>query len=661
MEQANSIESYLRIVERFCEYKEFYYRGQLEKYQTILPSVARDEGYIENESSIFQEAVRLRADEFSSLHSPLQKLSKLQHYGIPTRLVDVTVDPLTALYFAVEDISDCSDGNVLFYLCKGHDFNSDHAKLLSVVATLSNHEIYYILSEYRKLFGKDIDEDTALFYIAEPIFIKQCKELKELNTRLFSQHGTFLICGNFIVDKRVTNKFKSLDTITPNTIIRIPYEYKRSILDELDKEYGINKTKIYPELPSVADYIKIKYRKDNFTPTGKYSILEMKDSSTSVAHRLSIVIVLNEQLRIDQVKTICVNIMDTHKLSQDVIWIYVAKTGEDYIVSNWVLRGQWISPNLDMKYQPYTLKEHSGKDFYWDSDNSYSTLSDFYNKYVFDTDIHLFVYYQSVWDEFKPIYNQLIQCSNKNNYNAFSDLIIQNENEIQRLYFLVGELGRSRNKEYDDFLSNYELSINAVDDLRLWRKRDDISADVRKHQYISCLNRANKYVELIDNDVHKWRIKIGIREEDFTNINIEDRPRPNFSYNQTLPINPNAINVFFKTDILILSDKRFKVYGTTNLFDFARLMLTVEQNRLIMGQDQADVNDGKFSFGIFGMAGIGYNPGTYQAEISLAIPSVQSKEFVKLAGIEYENMCGDYIDRTGVGPTANYKFEFTIN
>ena len=258
MEQANSVERYLELIGRYNEYNEIYYRGQLEKYTKIPPTIARDEGYLLNESSIYHESVKMKADEFLPLLSPLQKLSKLQHYGIPTRLVDVTVDPLIALYFAVENVDDPSNGNVLLYINNGFNWDSDHARLLSLLATLPDYNVDIVVAEYKKAFKAEIASDIALAYIEEPIFIKYCDELKELNPRLYNQHGTFFICGNDIVDGTIAANLKSLDTLKANMIIRIPYEYKKFIKDELDEKYGINNVAIYPELPSVACVCQFK-------------------------------------------------------------------------------------------------------------------------------------------------------------------------------------------------------------------------------------------------------------------------------------------------------------------------------------------------------------------------------------------------------------------
>ncbi|WP_058304293.1 FRG domain-containing protein [Gorillibacterium timonense] len=660
MEQANSIDRYLKLLERYNGYTEMFYRGQLERYPSIPPSIARDEGYLSNESLIFHESVKMKADEFTPLLFPLQKLSKLQHYGIPTRLVDVTVDPLIALYFAVENVDDPSDGNVHLYLNAGHGFDSNHARLLSLLATLPDHNIDHVVTEYKNVFGDAITIDIALTYIKEPIFIKHCDELKELNPRLYNQHGAFLICGNETVDKTITNNLKSLDTLKPNMTIRIPYEYKRLIKYEIDERYGINNVSIYPELPSVADYIKRKYKKENFSPDGKYNIVHTKILSHGFVRRISVIIVLNAQLRIDQIRTVAVDVMNVYKENQDVVWVYVAKTGEDYIVSNWVLRCQWISSKLDERYRPFTLKEADGRGYYWESGNSYSTLSDYYNEFVFDSDKNLFVYHQKVWDEFTPIYNLLTQSYKTGDIKAFIDEVIQQQRQISKLYMLLQDFGHSKNKEFDDFLYNYDHAVSAIDDLHLWLENDKVNERASQYQYESCLKQAKKFADTINEKASLWKNQIGVSDEDFASIDVYNRPKHVYQYTQTIPLNPNALHVDFNVHVSVLADKRFKISGTTNLFNAANIMLSVRQNSRLLGQDTSDVSDGQFSFAVFSNEGLGYAPGAYQANISLSVPDIQSIEFVRLAGIEYENLCGKFVERTGIGPTVNYDFEFEI-
>ncbi|MGO4942811.1 hypothetical protein ACTQ5R_09255 [Ruoffia tabacinasalis] len=67
-----------------------------------------------------------------------------------------------------------------------------------------------------------------------------------------------------------------------------------------------------------------------------------------------------------------------------------------------------------------------------------------------------------------------------------------------------------------------------------------------------------------------------------------------------------------------------------------------------------------FDFGRLGKEGIGFDKGKYKVGITLAIPSVHKEEFVIKAGLEYENLKGKYVDRTGIGPTISYTEEFGV-
>lgn len=515
MQQVND---YLKIIERYKEYPEQYYRGQLEKYVTMPSSIARDQGYSLNESAIYYESIEMKKEEFKELNTPLERLAKLQHYGIPTRLVDVTIKPLIALYFAVEDVDDLSPGNVYLYLINGKSVNSKEANLLSLLPTLPVLNIDNIRSEYEKLFKDSLSDKEILKIVNKPVIIRYTKELQKTNPRLYSQQGTFLICGNAVVDNVITDSLISLDTITPNLIIRIPYEYKKKIKDELDLQYGINQLKIYPELPLVATYIKEKYKKINISFDGKYSIVKKEDSSHALAKRISICIVLNEMLQIQQIKEIVINIIEQYKQEQNVVWVYVARNGDAYILSNWILCGQWIDPNLKEEYQPMHLeKQEDG--FYWKYNKSYSTDEDFYQQYIFEDDKDLFVNHKKVWKKFLEIYEVLYYVYRKNSWNDFVLEIEKQKAEITTLYMKVQEFGCSHNREFDDFLREFSYFISPIDDIRFLIDNDTLLEKGKRYQISRVFGQAENKKMQIEQGLLEWEDELGITNEDYQSVN----------------------------------------------------------------------------------------------------------------------------------------------
>lgn len=659
MEQANSVKEYLKIIKKYDDYPEKYFRGQLEKYTTIPPSIARDNGYTSSESAIYNDCINMGLTNFEGLDMPLERLAKMQHYGVPTRLVDVTIDPLVALFFAVENTKDTSPGVVYLYLHCGLAPDSITAKVLSVLPTLDNLSVLNIRETVQKIFHETISDDDVVAIASNPAIIKYSVALQKSNPRLYHQKGTFLICGNEFLNGAFSKTLRSLDVFTPCAIIRVPYEYKQTVKDELDYKYKISSPILFPELPSVADYIKEKYREKEFSPKGKYHIIKVKDISHGFVKRKSIIIVLNQPLQIEEIQQVAIDAMEQYKQKNHVVWVYIANTGDDYILSNWILRGQWIDSSLDKRFQPIPLKIED-KGYFWDFAKSFSIVADYNSTYVFESDNFLYIYHEQIWQQFVPIYREIESAYLSGEWSSLKAITNTEKKHITNLFMQLQDLGRSRNKEFDEYLGLFSQCIGEADDIRFWVERSSFPDQSIIFQIRKLIDRINTLVDNINNGLLQWNETLSIKRQDYTASQICNHVKPRYSYKATLPVSKTALIVQLNITPTVLPNKTIQVSGETNLFDGAELMLTLNASTGIICSGKSIIDNGRFIFPVCSNHGKGFAPGIINGTISLSLPSTQPKKFTELAGIEYENLTGDFISRNGIGPTGIYEFSLTI-
>ncbi len=100
--EITSVNEYLEQVNKYRDDSpSLFFRGQKNQTWKIAPGVFRN-GYLEKENELIEESIRQCYHEFPENMSNFDKLTKLQHYGQATRLIDVTTNSLVALYFATE-------------------------------------------------------------------------------------------------------------------------------------------------------------------------------------------------------------------------------------------------------------------------------------------------------------------------------------------------------------------------------------------------------------------------------------------------------------------------------------------------------------------------------------------------------------------------------
>lgn len=179
----------------------------------------------------------------------LSQLLKKQHYGTKTRLCDLTINPLVALYFSIEDeTSDATEGSVYVYnKSKAISCDSTESRLLLLLATTQIATLRELQSHYEELVEK-INRDSLESIITKNYIIDYNYNFAYTNTRSYLQGGTGILYGFGVSEGTITRKGK-LDVDSLIAKIFIPANFKQIIRNYL-KKYGICKEVLYDDVHS---------------------------------------------------------------------------------------------------------------------------------------------------------------------------------------------------------------------------------------------------------------------------------------------------------------------------------------------------------------------------------------------------------------------------
>mgnify|MGYP000376317922 FL=1 len=189
-----SLADFRKKLKRFQEcYDEIYFRGEVEEFPNREPSILRDEGYLENEGCMYQEMMQMYGEQMKNAYRYIGKLALLQHNNVPTRLLDITVDPFVALYFACEQngIANDKDGYVFMYIRNGKSCNSPDVYILSLHACFPELSYKEIAEKVWQKLKVNYTEDEIQKVIHTPLFVKRSEDLSVGNARIQAQEGCF--------------------------------------------------------------------------------------------------------------------------------------------------------------------------------------------------------------------------------------------------------------------------------------------------------------------------------------------------------------------------------------------------------------------------------------------------------------------------------------
>ena len=253
--------------------KQFVYRGLCDKAYQLLPGVFRTKEDVIDGVPIKNDAYLAWAKEKDLLYafmyeasgtlaiSPddlMQWAEYAQHYGVPTRILDWSSNPLAALYFACRDRID-TDGTV--WLLHGVNYKR------FLINHIKSPNKKTIREHVREIINGTSDIEYPVLYT--PLYV---------DARMSAQSSYFMGWGSMQkplemilsddnLHMRLPKKGNGIRTYGKEQSEQLLFKFnilaecKQTLLHELDI-VGINEKTLFPGLDGIGRYVERKYRFD---------------------------------------------------------------------------------------------------------------------------------------------------------------------------------------------------------------------------------------------------------------------------------------------------------------------------------------------------------------------------------------------------------------
>jgi hypothetical protein len=248
------------------------FRGHANIAWQVVPSIFRDDmNVLGAESRLIRDLIALYPSDFDPDHTMFDRLVRMQHFGLRTRLMDVSRNPLAALYFAVEE-GDCDglDGAVVIVKVPEDRikyYDSDSVSCISNLANLTDAEKMSIESTSARTIKElhelnSVDRLYQFIRAEKPEFRPRIRREdlfkpyfvypKMNNKRIIAQNGAFVVFG------LSRTKGPKVRTGIRGDCIRIPAKAKPGIRRSLEK-LGYDDSTLFPDIERAARQIMRGY------------------------------------------------------------------------------------------------------------------------------------------------------------------------------------------------------------------------------------------------------------------------------------------------------------------------------------------------------------------------------------------------------------------
>ena len=269
----------------------FYYRGEASDRWSLTPGVMREPRLREAEEEMLVDMRSRRPEDFAYDTTTIGQMVIAQHHGLPTRLLDVTSNPLVALFHATADPLEQDNGRVhVFALPKDlvRPFNSDTVTILANFAKLRRGEQNVLLGKTKEDTSNDVDPGKVtsqsrninytdalnrlnqLIRLENPSFAERIDprdflrvfvvEPRRTLERLRAQSGAFLLSAfHDRFEERIIGGWNGNIPRYHHYMLSVPTAAKQQIRDELST-VNITRESLLPGLDETARAIRNRVR-----------------------------------------------------------------------------------------------------------------------------------------------------------------------------------------------------------------------------------------------------------------------------------------------------------------------------------------------------------------------------------------------------------------
>ncbi len=185
-----------------------FYRGQTNANFLQIPSAMRShENFEEQKINMFMQKF---PNEFKNFSTNVDRLCLMQHFGLYTRLLDVTENPFAALYFACQPMKKFGGQERDFDNIKYS--NSRTASIIATTAFQKNEFNFAVLENDYRNDTRQIATLANFIEFKDVVSRSVIVRVKQDNPRIINQQGAFILCN--------ANKIKYAKDFSSQDLIR---------------------------------------------------------------------------------------------------------------------------------------------------------------------------------------------------------------------------------------------------------------------------------------------------------------------------------------------------------------------------------------------------------------------------------------------------------